>query len=242
MLEEIKRRAAADPQNATLALNVVTAMARGNRGGELLEVLKDREGWNKASEGAQYLAGLEVARRLGLDWEFKGMRVWECENKRPCETCEGTGMIREDTYWDNEDHPAHKLLDKSDMCPDCFCKTGERYVAKTISHRLALYIHKPTGMEFNLLPGWEYVEWVGRDRGAVEGLIKPFLIARWPVTHGQIIKRASLDISGREDYFNKAGDEDLPYTGLSFDFLKEHLPKVGFELPTPEQWEYARLF
>lgn len=88
------------------------------------------------------------------------------------------------------------------------------------SYRIATFIHKATGIEFQLLPG-------GRPSGR-RVLLQPFLIARWPVTEEQFDGIAfSLRRSSR------------PKTNLSGVECDQWLRSHNMELPTPGQWEYA---
>ena len=202
MLEQLQRRSALEPDNQTLQLNVVAAMAREGRSSELVAPLMDRETWNKAGEYAQGLAAIEVGRRLGSDWELSVLRVWSC------------GVKLRDARL--KPHPL------------------------TISHRLATYTHKPTGIEFNLLPGFDWVQWVGGSRRVVEGKIEPFLIARGPVTNDQAWHTHPRNGLGEDGmYDTDAAKGPLPAVGASFDEVKEYSEHNGFSLPSPAQWGYA---
>lgn len=195
MLETLKRRSAVDPENNTLALNVVAAMAREGRSSELVAPLMDRDAWNKAGAHAQLLAGMEAHRRLGGDWDFKGMRVWSCGNRAKKETFDLT---------------------------------------TTISHRLATFVHTPTGIDFQLLPGFTHRE------DPVIYRNEPFLIARWPVTNSQAWRTHQRNGLGEDGmYDTDAAKGPLPATGASFDEVKEYAKSNGLSLPSPDQWEYA---
>lgn len=222
-IDQLQRAHNADPQSEEAKTRLAIQRARTEGPQVYLEPLMDRKLWNRTNPGLQDQATLEVARRLWGKLDFKGPRVWSCpvQHWTECKACKGE---------------KGRHSERAGRWIGCFyCQEKGRVCLRIPeSHRLALFTHAPTGIEFSLLPGCRLAM-----KGRAAFSIKPFLVARWPVTYGQMINRASLDIAGREDYFNKAGDEDLPYTGLSFDFLKEHLPKLGFDLPTPEQWEYA---
>lgn len=244
-IDQLQRAHNADPQSEQAKTKLTIQRARTEGPQVYLERLMDRELWNRTNPGLQEHAAREVARRLGDQFAFEGMRDWSCpvQHWTECKACKGE---------------KGRHSERAGRWIGCFyCQEKGRVCLRIPeSHSLALFTRKHTGIEFNLLPGFEYWEndplemkmdgmtheqekHFERNRRQVKRTVNPFLIARWPVTYGQMIRRASLDISGREDYFSEAGDEDLPYTGLSFSFLEEHLPKVGFSLPTPEQWEYA---
>lgn len=87
-------------------------------------------------------------------------------------------------------------------------------------HRLATFVHEPTGMEFQLIPGGS----LGKRRAFQQ----PFLMARWPVTEKQY---KALGASPRAP--------SRPQTWLSGNDCEQWLQRFDFELPSAAQWEYA---
>lgn len=225
MLDKLMRRSAADPDNHALLLNVVHSMARNKRSSELVNPLLDREAWNNAGAHAQNLAGIDVHRRLGMDWDFRGFETWSCENRHACDRCEGSGGV-----------PRSGMNNQGFKCQQC---DGEGVETRTISHRLATFTHAPSGIEFNLLPGFTHRE------DSVVYRNEPFLIARGPVTERQYSKHERGIIA------SVIGDEvlenpNLPKTGVRFEDVKEWLEwwleydeSNVFSLPTAAQCQYA---
>jgi len=226
MLEQLQRRSALEPDNQTLQLNVVAAMAREGRSLELIAPLMDRETWNKAGEYAQGLAAIEVGRRLGSDWELSGLRVWSCGIDR-CKECGGRGK-----YWVTAPHRG-----------PFFCKSCP-------SHRLATYTHKPSGIEFQLLPGrppktvidvgpeeCKLMNWEASQVTITDPAKPPFLIARWPVTQSQTINV----FVGSKGFLKAEAKYYIgePQKGWSFTDTAVWCKRFGLSLPTPSQWGYA---
>lgn len=214
-VNSIKRRSAAEPDNANLRLNYLLAAQRDGLTGEVVQCLANREAWNQAGEGEQDLAIDEIARRLP-GFELIGVRAWSCEIKASkCSKCD-------------PDYPGwiyYKDLMKI-PCDPCELKGA-------ISHRLATFTHLPSGIDFQLLPGsiisCQYCFDRVKDKCKAchnKFDVEPFLIARWPVTYGQTIG------AGKES-------DNLPVTGFCFDVSVDILSALDLSLPTPAQWEYA---
>lgn len=228
MIDELKRRAAADPQSRMGEARVLSERARIEGPSVYLECLVDRDAWSKQTAFTQDMAALVVAGRLGGDWEFKGMRVWSCENRKDCDKCGNMGR------------------DKSlGFCQ--YCNSFKGTHLETISHRLATFIHNPTGIEFQLLPGRQLKgEWSEDNQMFIvspsryvsrlhynEKNIAPFLIARGPVTHAQF----GRGVLGEDRWVVT----DLPQTNQNIGAVKAWLgfKNTCFSLPSPSQWEYA---
>lgn len=131
----------------------------------------------------------------------------------------------------------------------------------TVSHRLGMFTHTTTGIEFNLLPGldtWghdpecgECMELQQRHQNALEECssddpekivfmgFKPFLIARWPVTRGQWYESAHGEGSGVPRIDSYGDRASLPSTGREYYEITSLMSHYDLSLPTPEQWEYA---
>jgi len=125
----------------------------------------------------------------------------------------------------------------SDHTPPC--------IPKLIRHRLATFLHRVTGIEFQLLPGEKCrAEPACSFREKREGCplcVRPFLMARWPVTKRQYSKHE------RGLAASVVGDEilespGLPRVGVSFEDVNEWLhydDDLYFRLPTATEWDYA---
>lgn len=128
---------------------------------------------------------------------------------------------------------------------------------KSKGHRLATFVHKPTGIELQLLPGdryqmgtvdpereglyvkrqWpdqQYVDVVTQEIPAHPCVIEPFLLARLELTQKQ------WDLYKISDKRTQRGDE-LPIDGTTWEGAKAWLKKAGgkLRLPSEAEWEYA---
>lgn len=210
-IDRLRRTLEADPSNEQNKTRLAIQRARTEGPQVYLEPLMDLGLWNSTNETLQDHAVQEVAQRLGDRWELKGMREWSCEcvSKSP----EGEEL-------GSEDH-----LDKD--------SGWER--RSIISHRLATFIRVDTGIELNLLPGRRFVNAITGNGKP----IKPFLIARWPVTRGQWYESAHGEGSGVPRIDSYGDRASLPSTGREHYEITSLMSHYDLSLPTPEQWEYS---
>ncbi len=95
----------------------------------------------------------------------------------------------------------------------------EEFAGGTESHRIAVFEHKVTTIEFVLIPG--------------EGEISPLFVGRTPVTQKQWDKKKGADKRRRVE-------EMLPMDYVSYKGVLSWLRKVGpdYRLPNEDEWEY----
>lgn len=225
-----------DHEDPGAALAALSARSRVEGPDVWLEALADRETWNRTPAPVQDAAIAEAGRRL-VGFELKGARSWSCENG-PCPD------------------PVHSISVRSRMGLPCSlpgCHMGRR----SISHRLGLFRHRPTGMEFSLIPGWRSDMVVideGEDQAKPLISIAPILVGRLPVTNIQA-DRVFRDDGGTVATFSYGNlpprdlgdgyllvnprDDDLPHTGSIHEAITEHLNKHGLRLPSPAEWDHA---
>lgn len=95
------------------------------------------------------------------------------------------------------------------------------------SHRLGLFRHRASALEFSLIPGRS--ELCASHEAALGEPFEPFLIARWPVTHGCFDRV----YAGRVD---QGPSWDVPWLGRRWQ-LQEWLSALpGLRLPTANEW------
>lgn len=238
-----QRAAHADPESPTALLRSLSSRSRVEGDGVWLEALADRETWNRQPPEAQDAAVQVVAGRLGSEWESLWMRVWSCPNPIAdyCEDCGGSG---------DDDGPKHLRGRPGHKAIDCAACAG---TGRAISHRLGLFRHRPTGMEFSLIPGRRPYsvcpECNGRGHTCPGGSpcegccdscdgrrelsdgIAPLLVGRWPVTLGQIREIPQT---------RWTHEESLPCVGMSHEDALSTLTELyGLRLPSSAEWEHA---
>lgn len=114
----------------------------------------------------------------------------------------------------------------------------ERYRCGERSERIATFLHEPTGIELNLVPGGRVRLGSDRDHDWEQprrwASVRPFLIARTEVS------QAVWDRIGGKDERKWRG-EDLPIEGISWDEARTWLTRAGdgLRLPGEAEWEYA---
>jgi len=199
-IESLARRVAADASDAKAVFDLLRHRARIEGPSVYLECLADVDAWKAAPLALKIRAGLEIHQRLDGFGMHEELRVWECDN------------------------------------------LNEHLEPETISHQLATFTHKATGIEFQLLPGkkGEVVEelegvkldipgWEASNVTLSEKAIKPFLIARWPVTKDQCAKmKYHVFTTGPE-----------PRVDIPFNMAALHCKQRGMRLPTAQEWTYA---
>lgn len=107
-----------------------------------------------------------------------------------------------------------------------------------ISHRIATFRHRKTGMELQLIPGGTAT--MGQDaapfraRSSYECSVQPLLIGRYPIRQGELDKIGGNDAR----QFNQ---KQAPIDSVSWQDVSDWLARVGagLRLPTEEEWEFA---
>lgn len=240
--DKTARQHRADPEDPGARYTATARRARVEGPGVWLEPLDTLEAWAAQPDEAQDQAAEEVARRLGSGWALRGVRERWCRNgpgeSDECDECEGGQIFSDD------DSP----------CKGCD-GTGRRIYYDSIIHRLALFEHRATGAEFSLVPG-DSTPWLRYNGIGLPGayccrraagdfcwehtpgngiVIRPLLVARWPVTWAQQASPRHPFGAGPKP----SDSDDLPATGFTHRACAEWCGAIGMRLPTATEWSHA---
>ncbi|MDF1666787.1 MAG: formylglycine-generating enzyme family protein [Planctomycetota bacterium] len=114
----------------------------------------------------------------------------------------------------------------------CIYKCGQH------SHRIASFQHGRSSLIFHLIPGGEvrlsFEDALEQVEMPATFEVKPFLMARFPVTQAQWVAQGYYNSSHFED-------PDRPMESVSWEDCKDWLEFVGdgLRLPFEEEWEFA---
>lgn len=110
-----------------------------------------------------------------------------------------------------------------------------------------VYTHKPTGLEFVLIPGG--VGEIGSQSGDVESRprhrvhVSPFLMSRYPVTLGVWRNIMRSEITSRPWLPKRSpiagSDDSYPVADVSALQCEAFCQRTGLKLPSEAEWEYA---
>ncbi len=237
------------------------ARARIEGPGVLLEPLADRERWNATPEPIQDLALAEVDRRLE-GFEMVGVRKWGCDcsispTQEQLESINDlsfhireSGLVRIPEFVDNQVFGAGSRLgveyDSLDFKEHRMSDGSTRWLRDArISHRLATFRHRATGMDLQLIPGVACAECddAARRQGRsaqqrmkaehrCSNAIAPLLIGRWPVTYSEWWR-------GLSDPEGMGGNADLPRIGIEHARAERWCRVTRLRLPTAAEWDHA---
>ena len=204
-IEELRRVISADPKNATAQVELVKLKARLGDYDALRAPLRDRKVWQRTPEYIQDLCIEYVATKLNSNlWDHQETKTFSCVNRRKKEVIE-----------EKENSNPRKHL----------FNIKEEEIEENITHRIATFVQKLTGIEFNLLPGGYLAE----ERLNIFETFPPFLIARTPVTNAQFDKKLQSPLD----------QPNCPAVGMSFHDCNSWCESNSLVLPTILEWEYA---
>ena len=122
-----------------------------------------------------------------------------------------------------------------------FTYLGEKtYTCNGNTYTVKEYLHKRTGMEFVKIPGGSFTMGGGiRDRvnPAHRVILDSFLISKTEVTQGVWQKIMGTTPWQGKNYVKEGSNYAATY--VSWNDAKEFCDRVGLQLPTEAQWEYA---
>lgn len=218
----LSRLSSADPEHKEAILLAMNEKARREGLHAWIEPLDDLRIWRRSTTFKREIAAKDVARRLGGDWDFKGMKTWSCPMRSATDK-----PLFDWRVWREE--------------------VNGIWIADNI-HTLGLFCHKLTGIEFSLIPGGiGHLCLCGFERpvlptsGVAEFCprcgssqmwlrMDPFLVARHPVTATQwqrAYKGPNINVS------------DDPQTNIEHASAMEWCDRFGFYLPSMREWKYA---
>lgn len=218
-------RRLADPQDQAARFAANARRARIEGPGVWLEALATAEKWGAQPEEAQDQAAVEMGRRLGSGWSLRGIREWSCDCAlSDCSYC--PPFRRE---------PGRTV---QDLCRDCVRRYREAgdCLAERIRHRLALFEHRATGIEFSLVPGGVVEVDIERSSAATlwhEVAVRPLLVARGPVTKEAWYRGLWADIE------KASPNPGLPVTQRSHKAAGAWAKHNDLRLPSVAEWTHA---
>lgn len=204
-LKELEHLIAADPKNINAQAELITIKARLGDYESLRKPLRDRKVWQRTPEIIQDLSINYVLEKLDSErWQYKETKTFSCVNKRRKE------VIEEDKNSNSRKNLFNIKIEA---------------VEEEISHRIALFIHKKTGIVFCLIPGGFLVK---KEENFFRDF-PPFLIAQAPIAQAQFLRG-----------FPEPVDSDcfLP-PDVTWEHAKEWCELNALRLPNNYEWEYA---
>lgn len=233
-LQSIQRRVKAAPDDLGERLRSLNARSRLEGRSVYLELLRERVEWNTLDEGVQDVVIDSVGSYLGNAYEKMETQTWvsRCAAK--------------------DSMPDFTNPETRTGIP---CTDG---LLMTFKHRLGSFRHKMSGIVFNMIPGSKKKSDDICERCAAERLVrdqpldhferladfgpcnckkvvKPFLMARYPVTnrqHHKLAQNSGLPLLTNQE--RGLPRVDTPWREV-FNLVKYH----GMTLPKDSQWIYA---